>query len=243
MSNLKKHTTTSTLNKVSNLYIASRKREDKQIVSLFINDKNEIAKFLMQLSYYLGIKEPPNNSILKMLIEYIVDTHPSYTLQDIKLAFDMGLKNQLDVDINHYNSFDVVYISRVLNKYDEYRNKHINIIKQKEQYKKDIESGIIYGSKPSQNELNKKMALTITQLYRGYINKVNKKTNDNVLIDSKTQYPYLYDIMLKTKIIKGKSTIITPEQKTSYITSYFEYIRVNHNEEWLIDMLKEKFSI
>ena len=87
------------------------------------------------------------------------------------------------------------------------------------------------------------MALTITQLYRGYINKVNKKTNDNVLIDSKTQYPYLYDIMLKTKIIKGKSTIITPEQKTSYITSYFEYIRVNHNEEWLIDMLKEKFSI
>ena len=43
----------------------------------------------------------------------------------------------------------------------ELKEKLDNLIKQKEQYKKDIESGIIYGSKPTQNELNKKMALTL----------------------------------------------------------------------------------
>ena len=151
MSNIEKRSTNLTISnrdKVVNLYQASLTREDKQILSIYINDKKQIAKFLLELSYYLGIKEPPNNTTLKLIIDFLADTYPTYTLQDIKLAFDLVLKGVLNgVDIKHYQSFDIIYITSILNEYKMYRNKFVLELKQKEQYKKDVESGIIYDSK------------------------------------------------------------------------------------------------
>jgi len=243
MTNIAKRSTNlivSDTQKVENLYKASLSREDKQIISIYINDKKQIAKFLLELSYYLGIKEPPNNTTLKLIIDFLADTYPSYTLQDIKLAFDLVLKNVISgVDIKHYQSFDIIYITSILNEYKMYRNKVVLKIKQEEQYKKDVEDGIIYDSKKDAKDINKKMADLVVGLYQNF----NKQTKEELEKQPSKllQYKHLYDILLKTKIIKGKNIPMDEYAKFSYIYDYFNYVKVKGID--LKEHLYKKFDV
>ena len=243
MSNIEKRSTNLTISnrdKVVNLYQASLTREDKQILSIYINDKKQIAKFLLELSYYLGIKEPPNNTTLKLIIDFLADTYPTYTLQDIKLAFDLVLKGVLNgVDIKHYQSFDIIYITSILNEYKMYRNKFVLELKQKEQYKKDVESGIIYDSKNDVKNLNKKMADLVLSLYNDFTNKTKEQLEKQPTTIS--QYKYLYDILLKTKVIKGKNIPMNELSKFNYIIDYFTYVKVKDIN--LKEHLYKKFDV
>lgn len=243
MSNIEKPSTNLTISnkdKVVNLYQASLNREDKQILSIYINDKKQIAKFLLELSYYLGIKEPPNNTTLKLIIDFLADTYPTYTLQDIKLAFDLVLKGVLNgVDIKHYQSFDIIYITSILNEYKMYRNKFVLELKQKEQYKKDVENGIIYDSKNDVKNLNKKMADLVLSLYNDFTNKTKEQLEKQPTTIS--QYKYLYDILLKTKVIKGKNIPMNELSKFNYIIDYFTYVRAKDIN--LKEHLYKKFDV
>jgi|TARA_B110000908_G_C10265959_1_gene463964 hypothetical protein len=243
MSDLKKHTTNlivSNEDKVSSLYIASINREDKQIISIYINNKKDIAKFLIELSYYLGIKEPPTNTSLKLIIDFLADAYPTYTLQDIKLAFDLVLKGVISgVDIKHYQSFDIIYLTSILNEYKVYRNKIVLKIKNKEQYKKDVADGYIYDSKKGSENVNQKMADLVVSLYNQYL----KKTRDDLLASPTivVQYNMLYDILLKTKVIKGKSILNEDNDKFEYMCNYFSYAKQNKVD--LKSSLYKKFGI
>ena len=55
------------------------------------------------------------------------------------------------------------------------------------------------------------------------------------------QYKHLYDILLKTKIIKGKNIPMDEYAKFSYIYDYFNYVKIKGID--LKDHLYKKFDV
>ena len=81
--------------------------------------------------YYIGIKEELSQEELFMNITFIRENFNELNLVDIDQAINLSLKGDLDIDVEHYQSFTPLYISKILKAYKEYRGKVIFDIRQK----------------------------------------------------------------------------------------------------------------
>lgn len=68
---------------------------------------------------------------LDLIIDYIKRNFKRLSTADIRLAFEIGVKGELDFDLQHYQSFNTMYVANVLLSYKRYcadqnrRNKEI----------------------------------------------------------------------------------------------------------------------
>ena len=83
------------------------------------------------------------------------------------------------------------------------------------------------------------MAALVVGLYQN----VNKQTKEELEKQPSKllQYKHLYDILLKTKIIKGKNIPMDEYAKFSYIYDYFNYVKIKGID--LKDHLYKKFDV
>ena len=108
----------------------------------------------------VGIKanNVPNDREKSVLLQFIVNNYGGHTPSEIRLAFDLAIAGDLDVeDVKCYENFSPLYFASIMNAYRKWaRPKHGEI-------------------KPIEKELTANEKLDIDLQYAAYIqNQVNK---------------------------------------------------------------------
>ncbi|MBL4653040.1 MAG: hypothetical protein JKY53_09300 [Flavobacteriales bacterium] len=90
---------------------------------------DEIGKTIMQVIGDLGVKTLPDKAAEIRIIHYITSYYKDFTLSELKKAFELAIVGELNIEIEHYNSFDIKYICKILNTYRKRRVKALEAIK------------------------------------------------------------------------------------------------------------------
>lgn len=85
-------------------------------------DKQELAKKLVSLSYFVGIKESPSIDTLVLLVRFICTKFPNFSGEELENAFYQVCAGELG-DIDHYQNFSPIYLGKIINAYDEEKMK------------------------------------------------------------------------------------------------------------------------
>lgn len=94
----------------------------------------EIKKLLGQLFILTGLRKEnfPDELQTGILIQFIFEDLGQYTLEEIKLAFRMAVKGDLNVEANHYQSFSAPYIASIVSGYVQVRTSTLRAIRANE---------------------------------------------------------------------------------------------------------------
>ena len=90
---------------------------------------DELGKIFMQVIGDMGIKNLPSKPTEQRIIYYIVNYYKDFSLQEIRKAFELVIIGEIDADAEHYHSFDIKYICKILNAYRKRRIKAKEILK------------------------------------------------------------------------------------------------------------------
>ena len=131
---------------------------DQRICNL--TDVEPLKQALRYAMVLVGIKanNVPNDREKSVLLEFIVNNYGGHTPTEIRLAFDLAIAGELDVeDVKCYENFSPLYFASIMNAYRKWaRPKHGEI-------------------KPIENELTPDEKLDIELQYAAYLQKqVNK---------------------------------------------------------------------
>ena len=102
------------LNNVGNVPFGEMSNEQKQ----------GLAKCLVKLCYFVGIKEPLSIENLKMLVYYLANQHPTFTQEELEQAFFMASSGEFG-ELEHYQSFSPMYVSKIINVYTAKRSEAV----------------------------------------------------------------------------------------------------------------------
>jgi len=98
-------------------------RHTRKLKEYTESELNYLGKKMIVWCKFLGITNVPDPDLQKMLIAFIKKNYSDLSIEEIEAAIEMGLKNELDINMEPYNSFDAVYISAILNAYKLKRDK------------------------------------------------------------------------------------------------------------------------
>jgi len=73
--------------------------------------------------FYIGIREELSQEELFMNINFIRENFNELNIIDINQAINLSLKGELDIDVEHYQNFTPLYISKILKAYKIYKGK------------------------------------------------------------------------------------------------------------------------
>jgi len=91
----------------------------------------QIAKALLEIMTDLGIKTFPDEYSQNRIVYFLQTYYREMSIGELKLAFELAFMQILQVDVEHYNSFDIKYLTRILNTYRSYRNEKRKAIDKK----------------------------------------------------------------------------------------------------------------
>ncbi len=71
----------------------------------------------------LGLKTIPDQSSQKRMIHYFLNYYHDFSFEEIIKAFELAMVGKIDISIEHYDSFDIKYLTSILNAYRQYRKR------------------------------------------------------------------------------------------------------------------------
>jgi hypothetical protein len=86
--------------------------------------QTQIGKAIALVVADLGLKTMPDALAQKRMIHYLLSYYKDFSFGDIVKAFELALVGKLQVNIEHYDSFDIKYLTRILNTYRKYRREN-----------------------------------------------------------------------------------------------------------------------
>ena len=119
--------------------------------------------------YYIGIREDLSQEEMFMNINFIRENFNELNLIDINQAINLSLKGDLNVDVEHYQNFTPLYISKILKAYKEYKGKIIFEIRDKLR---------LIQNKPKEPSAEEKLKITKMSLSTMYDQKDEKTFYD-----------------------------------------------------------------
>ena len=69
----------------------------------------------------LGLKTIPDQLAQKRMIHYLLSYYQDLSFEEIIKAFELALVGKFSVNIEHYDSFDIKYLTKILNAYRDYK--------------------------------------------------------------------------------------------------------------------------
>lgn len=111
--------------------IAEAATQDTQIQNLV--DDESIRQSLRYVFALIGLKAEnlPTDIQKVVLLEFIQTELKHFTPEEIKLAFRMAVAGELNVEISHFQNFNAMYLSNVMNAYKEKRGAALTEMNQK----------------------------------------------------------------------------------------------------------------
>jgi len=95
------------------------------------NELKPLIDLVGKWRFYIGIKEELSQEELFMNVTFIRENFNEFNLYDIKEAIDLSIKGDLNVDVEHYQNFSPLYISKILQAYKKHKGSVIVTINQK----------------------------------------------------------------------------------------------------------------
>jgi len=117
---------------------------DRKISTFFESeDKNEqfqkLHQILVKWAILCGVKPLPLDEEMKLFVSYVAEHFHKMSLLEIDNAFNVATAGKLDIQADHYQSFSVIYIAKILNAYNSYKGNYIleyqRILKEKSEIK------------------------------------------------------------------------------------------------------------
>ena len=91
------------------------KTTEKEII------KTQVGKAIALVVADLGLKTMPDQLAQQRMIHYLLNYYQDFSFEDIVKAFELALVGKFQVNIEHYDSFDIKYLTKILNAYREYK--------------------------------------------------------------------------------------------------------------------------
>lgn len=205
--------------------------------------------------YYIGIKEELSQEELFMNVTFIRENFSGLNLVDIDQAINLSLRGDLDVDVEHYQSFTPLYISKILNAYKKYRGKVICDIRDRIEKLENV---------PKEITIEERIKITKSSLQSMYDKRADKRfydyggvtydfikrnelfplskslVEDAMNYGKKEQLKESRDALFKEALIGGNKNIKNArEKKEAMIRSYARTYVV---KKWLNTFDDESFS-
>ena len=95
--------------------------EKPKIYSL--TDLEPLQLTLKYIFVMVGLRNIPSKEERAVLIDYIKDNYSIYSVEEIKIAFQLGLKREFECEMNHYEIFSCNYFGQVFDAYLKYRER------------------------------------------------------------------------------------------------------------------------
>ena len=189
--------------------------------------RQEIGKNIAIVITDLGVKTMPDKYAQKRIIYYLLSYYKDFSIEEIRLAFELAIVGKLEVEIEHYQSFDIKYLSKILNAYRKYRNeKNIRIrAKQKQESKEPTAEEI----KTSKIKYLKILSKTYEN-YRntGTLNRFIHWVAYNQLIEIQVleiSENYWTELIQRAEIIYKIELSKSKKQEHKEILKYFEIVK------------------
>ena len=92
-------------------------------ISTYDNQEmKELIRYLLKMSKFLGITEPPEIEILQMIGQYIKDYWGFYTLAEVNNSIYLAIESN---EINHFNKLTPQFLNKIFTEYKKIRQKAI----------------------------------------------------------------------------------------------------------------------
>lgn len=90
-----------------------------------LDDVEPIKQALRYCFVLIGLRpeQIPDEVQKAVLLDFIKSNLANFTPGEIKIAFELAVKGEFEVDLNHFGQFSPVYLTTVFNKYIEHRKK------------------------------------------------------------------------------------------------------------------------
>jgi hypothetical protein len=176
-------------------------------------DKQKLAKQLVNLSYFVGIKESPSIETLKLLVLFLCKSFPTFSAEELENAFMKACAGEFG-DLDHYQNFSPIYVGKLIKAYEQQKmvakQNYMRLNQKHEEELRDKQREAQYNENPLRNLFH-----TICSEYVDFLNGKYVGASDI----KKIQIKFAIDIA------KGKGMFldfvekeITPED---YLTKYF----------------------
>ena len=80
-------------------------------------DKQRLAKQLVNLSYFVGMKETPSVETLKLLVIFLCKSFPTFSAEELENAFMKACAGEYG-ELEHYQNFSPIYVGKVIKAYE-----------------------------------------------------------------------------------------------------------------------------
>lgn len=96
---------------------------EKKIEEFTNEDFKSLHKLLLKWGKFIGLKEAPDDEQMFMLVVFVKDNFTKMSLAEITNAFNLAIAGVLNINVEHYNSFSPIYISKIFNAYLEHKKR------------------------------------------------------------------------------------------------------------------------
>lgn len=178
---------------------------------------DDLKKRIFLFAAMVGIKEPLTISQVGIIHEFLVNKFPDFGTDEITDALEMAASKQFEIDSEHYQSFNIVYLGKILDAYRTYRTEELRkerIAKEGEERKADD----IADEKRQPNAVFEYQKLS----YDCIVEDIQKKKRLPIGACWEEAYLYLENI--------GK-IVLTNEEKEMYL----ENVKVSLRTEYMDD--------
>lgn len=87
------------------------------------NDLRGLVAYIMTA---IGLKNMPGQIEDLVMINYMRSSLSRFTMEEFKIAFNLLADGKLDIHIEHFNSFNTLYLGRIMESYSRFRFKYIH---------------------------------------------------------------------------------------------------------------------
>lgn len=81
------------------------------------DDKQRLAKQLVNLSYFVGMKETPSVETLKLLVIFLCKSFPTFSAEELENAFMKACAGEYG-ELEHYQNFSPIYVGKIIKSYE-----------------------------------------------------------------------------------------------------------------------------
>ena len=193
---------------------------EKKIEEFTNEDFKSLHKLLLKWGKFIGLKEAPDDEQMFMLVVFVKDNFTKMSLAEITNAFNLAIAGVLNINVEHYNSFSPIYISKIFNAYLEHKKEVMY-----KMHKLEEEEAQKERDKPlTEEELEQKNKDNAIMVFKQY--QAEKTVPD---------YGYvIYDYLIGKKLInfnKEEKTEILAEAKRRAIEDGERHLKSNVTAE------------
>lgn len=160
-----------TLQKIGETPLSAELRQEKEVIEAIHRPKiksaqdEEIKAVLKYCFALIGLRPEqwPDELQKMVLLNFLRENYSGHSLEEIKLAFDLGVAGKFNLEMAHYQNFSCIYLGSAMRAYQKYAAQVLN--QERNRYQEVLSEPL---PSPEQQEMDDK--LFANEYYRKYLN-------------------------------------------------------------------------